>query len=169
MQTIKEAKPRTEAENLERAALVTGIINKVRAEGDAALAGYNEQFDGCVRPSLRVTQEEIRAAYEQVSEEMIADMQKAAANIRAFAEAQRASMHELSGFGHGSGAPDHPGFFVPLLCAGRQLSAVQHRADAGDPGKGSRRRAGLRLLPGSQRNGSHRAQDARRNGYRRRG
>ena len=98
MQTIKEAKPRTEAENLERAALVTGIINKVRAEGDAALAGYNEQFDGCVRPSLRVTQEEIRAAYEQVSEEMIADMQKAAANIRAFAEAQRASMHELSGF-----------------------------------------------------------------------
>lgn len=98
MQTIKEAKPRTEAENLERAALVTDIINKVRAEGDAALAGYNEQFDGCVRPSLRVTQEEIRAAYEQVSEEMIADMQKAAANIRAFAEAQRASMHELSGF-----------------------------------------------------------------------
>jgi len=98
MQTIKEAKPRTEAENLERAALVTGIIDKVRAEGDAALAGYNEQFDGCVRPSLRVSQEEIRAAYGQVSEEMIADMQKAAANIRAFAEAQRASIHELSGF-----------------------------------------------------------------------
>ena len=98
MQTIKPAKPRTEAENLERAALVTGIINKVRAEGDAALAAYNEQFDGCRRASLRVSREEINAAYGQVSEEMIADMKTAAANIRAFAEAQRASMHELSGF-----------------------------------------------------------------------
>ncbi|MBQ2063841.1 MAG: histidinol dehydrogenase [Firmicutes bacterium] len=98
MQTIKPAKPRTEAENLERAALVTGIINKVRAEGDAALAAYNEQFDGCRRTSLRVSREEINAAYGQVSEEMIADMKTAAANIRAFAEAQRASMHELSGF-----------------------------------------------------------------------
>ena len=98
MQTIKPAKPRTEAENLERAALVTGIINKVRAEGDAALAAYNEQFDGCRRASLRVSREEINAAYGQVSEEMITDMKTAAANIRAFAEAQRASMHELSGF-----------------------------------------------------------------------
>ncbi len=98
MQTIKPAKPRTEAENLERAALVTGIINKVRAEGDAALAAYNEQFDGCRRASLRVSREEINAAYGQVSEEMIADMKTAAANIRAFAEAQRASMHERSGF-----------------------------------------------------------------------
>ena len=98
MQTIKPAKPRTEAENLERAALVNGIINKVRAEGDAALAAYNEQFDGCRRASLRVSREEINAAYGQVSEEMIADMKTAAANIRAFAEAQRASMHELSGF-----------------------------------------------------------------------
>ena len=98
MQTIKPAKPRTEAENLERAALVTGIINKVRAEGDAALTAYNEQFDGCNRESLRVSREEIDAAYAQVSEEMIADMKTAAANIRAFAEAQRASMHELSGF-----------------------------------------------------------------------
>lgn len=98
MQTIKPAKPRTEAENLERAALVTGIINKVRAEGDAALAAYNEQFDGCRRASLRVSREEINTAYGQVSEEMIADMKTAAANIRAFAEAQRASMHELSGF-----------------------------------------------------------------------
>ena len=98
MQTIKEAKTRTEAESRERAALVTGIIDKVRAEGDKALAGYNEQFDGCVRASLRVSEDEIRAAYEQVPDEMIADMKQAAANIRAFAEAQRASMHELSGF-----------------------------------------------------------------------
>ena len=98
MQTIKEAKPRTEAENQERAALVSGIIARVRTEGDAALAAYNEQFDGCLRESLRVTEQEIRAAYEQVPEEMIADMRQAAANIRAFAEAQRASMHELSGF-----------------------------------------------------------------------
>ena len=98
MQTIKEAKTRTEAESRERAALVTGIIEKVRAEGDKALAGYNEQFDGCVRASLRVSEDEIRAAYEQVPDEMIADMKQAAANIRAFAEAQRASMHELSGF-----------------------------------------------------------------------
>lgn len=98
MQTIKKAIPRTEAENLERAAIVTGIINKVRAEGDDALAAYNEQFDGCVRQSLRVSREEIRAAYDAVPDEMIADMRTAAANIRAFAEAQRASMHELAGF-----------------------------------------------------------------------
>lgn len=102
MQTIKAAKSRTEEENKALAKTVEDIIAKVRAEGDEALAAYNEEFDDCRREALRVAPEEIRAAYDQVPQDMIADMKSAAANIRAFAEAQRATLGELSGF-----APAH--------------------------------------------------------------
>ena len=66
MEIIKAAKVRTEEEIKALSETVSGIIDKVKTEGDYAIDEYNALFDGCVRDSLRVSREEIEAAYAAV-------------------------------------------------------------------------------------------------------
>jgi len=75
----------------EQNAAVREIIAVVRAEGDAALLRYTERFDRIqLAPAeLKVTEEEIRAAYGRVDGEFLAAIREAAANIRAFHEKQK--------------------------------------------------------------------------------
>lgn len=63
---------------------VAAIIAAVRAEGDAALYRFSEQFDGAKLHSLVVSEAEMDAAMDAVEPEFIAVLEKAAANIRAF-------------------------------------------------------------------------------------
>ena len=63
---IKEAQVRSEEDNRNLRETVAGIIGEVRGRGDAALREYNEKFDGCTRESLRVSREEIDAAYKEL-------------------------------------------------------------------------------------------------------
>ena len=69
--------------------IVTGIIDNVRKNGDAALLDYCERFDGVRLESLEVSEEEINEAYEEVSSEFIRVLEEAAANIRKFHEKQK--------------------------------------------------------------------------------
>lgn len=66
------------------------IVADVKAEGDAALLRYTERHDGVkLEPSqLRVTQEEIEAAYGQVDAAFLTAIREAAVNIRRFHEKQ---------------------------------------------------------------------------------
>lgn len=63
---------------------VSEIIAAVRERGDEALFGYTERFDGVKLSSLRVTEEEIGEATEEVGEEFLDVLRRAAANIRKF-------------------------------------------------------------------------------------
>lgn len=74
------------SEEVEQA--VKDIIAKVRKEGDAALHYYNEKFDGATVGDLKVTEAEIDAAYASTDPALVATMEKAAANIRAFHQRQ---------------------------------------------------------------------------------
>ena len=74
------------------------IIANVRTNGDTALIEYNLSFDGCGRKILRVSEQEIREAYDKVADSEIEDIRKAAANIETFAKAQRATVGELEDF-----------------------------------------------------------------------
>lgn len=47
------------------------IMNKVEKYGDSALLAYTEKFDGIRLDSLRVTDDEIKEAYDRVSKEQI--------------------------------------------------------------------------------------------------
>jgi len=78
----KEAEP--ELERIE--ASVREIVDAVRREGDRAVAGFTREFDGVsLRPNeFRVTQSEIRAAYDEISPESINALRKAHKNITAF-------------------------------------------------------------------------------------
>ena len=70
-------------------AIVTGIIDNVRKNGDKALLEYTEKFDGAILSSLLVTKEEIEEAVSKVEPEFIKVLEKAAANIRKFHEKQK--------------------------------------------------------------------------------
>ena len=98
MKIIKAAKQRTNEDRAKLRDTVAQIIGRVIKEGDKALKSYNEQFDECFRDSLRISREEIEEAYGQVEPEIMEDMKKAAANIRAFAQAQKDSIGEVRGF-----------------------------------------------------------------------
>ena len=89
MKILKSSKVRTEEDRTLLRERVGQMIDRVREEGDAALLAYNREFDRCERKSLRISQEEVQEAYEQISEEELADLRQAAANIEAFAKAQR--------------------------------------------------------------------------------
>lgn len=72
---------------------VKEIVADVKKEGDAALLRYTQQFDGAalVPGQLRVTAEELQAAYGQVEESFTTAIRAAAANIRAFHARQKRS------------------------------------------------------------------------------
>ena len=103
---IKEAQVRSEEDNRNLRETVAGIIGEVRGRGDAALREYNEKFDGCTRESLRVSREEIDAAYKELGEQELADLKAAHHNIEAFANAQRQTVKPLDNF-----SPE-PGVFL---------------------------------------------------------
>lgn len=70
---------------------VRQIVEAIKVEGDAALLRYTEQLDR-VRidaSSLRVTQEEINAAYDKVDAAFLTAIREAAVNIRVFHEKQK--------------------------------------------------------------------------------
>lgn len=98
MKFLKRAKERTVSTTPELRRGVADIIEDVREHGDDALKRYNQKFDGCGRAELRVTGEEIARAYSEVSAADVEDIRRAAANIRAFAEAQRETLGELPAF-----------------------------------------------------------------------
>ncbi len=68
---------------------VAGIIREVRAGGDEALLKYARQFDGLGETQpLLVSRQEMEAARQQVSPEFLQALERAARNIRRFAEWQ---------------------------------------------------------------------------------
>ena len=70
---------------------VNEIISEVREKKDEALFAYTLKFDKCaITPdTVKVTEEEIKEAYEKTDREFVAVMKKAAANITKFHEKQR--------------------------------------------------------------------------------
>lgn len=106
MKALKSAKQRTEEDRARLRQMVGEIIENVVKNGDKALMDYNSRFDQCERTDPRISKEEIQEAYKQVSESDIEDIKKAAANIQAFAKAQKGTMSELEEFS------PNPGIFL---------------------------------------------------------
>ena len=100
---LKPSKIRTEEDRSLLRQTVSGIIDNVIKNGDEALKEYNKNFDRCEREALCISPEEIQEAYAKVSPEDLEDIKAAAANIRAFAEAQRATAADLKDFSPSEG------------------------------------------------------------------
>ncbi|MGE9549691.1 histidinol dehydrogenase [Erwinia amylovora] len=68
---------------------VRGILDKVKAEGDAALRYYSATFDKTQVDALRVTEEQISAASARLGDEIKQAMAVAVSNIETFHVAQK--------------------------------------------------------------------------------
>ncbi|AWB42906.1 histidinol dehydrogenase [Paenibacillus sp. CAA11] len=75
----------------EQNAAVKSIVAEVKKEGDAALLRYTERFDGVklAPEQLRVSDEELQAAYSLVEDTFVKAIRAAAANIRAFHQREK--------------------------------------------------------------------------------
>ena len=72
-----------------------GIINRVRAEGDAAVIEYEATFDKAILTSLAVTEAELEEGVALVSEELKAAISLAKKNIETFHASQRVVGHKV--------------------------------------------------------------------------
>ena len=67
---------------------VSEILNNVKKNGDAALKSYTKKFDGVLIDDLKVTDDEIKEAYDSLDETLLIALKQAAANIEKFHKKQ---------------------------------------------------------------------------------
>jgi sulfopropanediol 3-dehydrogenase len=76
-------------------ATVEGILADITARGDAAVREFSEKFDGWQRRDFRLTDQEIRNCLAELSARDLDDIRFAQAQVRNFAEAQRAALRDI--------------------------------------------------------------------------
>lgn len=74
---------------------VEAILADIEARGDAALRDYSSRFDGHVRDDFRLSPAEIEACIARLTPQELRDIEFAQAQVRNFAEKQKASLQEL--------------------------------------------------------------------------
>ena len=74
---------------------VEDILDDIKARGDAALKDYSGKFDNWRPENFRLSREEIDACYKQVTEQNIEDIKFAQAQVRGFAEIQKAALVDV--------------------------------------------------------------------------
>ncbi len=86
---LRQIEERSGAATVRMEPAVTRILAEIRRKGDTALRRYAERLDGLApTASLRVTQEDMAAAWDQTPKVLQKSLQAAAANIRRFARWQ---------------------------------------------------------------------------------
>ena len=81
--------------NAEVAKIVTGVIDEIRANGDAAVRQYSEKFDKWSPPSFKLSQSQIEECMAAVDPQIIKDIKAVQANVRKFAQAQKDSLKDF--------------------------------------------------------------------------
>ena len=119
---LKSGKPQTERS--EDDAQVRDVVERsladIEARGDVAVRDLAEKFDKFTPPSFRLSADEIDALIAEVSPRDMEDIKFAQAQVRAFAEIQRASMQDVEVetmpgviLGHKNIAVQSVGCYVP--------------------------------------------------------
>ena len=100
--------------------IVTGIINDIRARGDAAARDLSQRFDNWSPKSFRLSQAEIDAAVAALTAEERDVIDFAMTQVRNFAQVQRNSMHDVEVetmpgviLGHKHIAVNRAGCYIP--------------------------------------------------------
>ncbi|MCW1920395.1 histidinol dehydrogenase [Rhodobacter sp. KR11] len=94
---LKRGKPESERAADDAAVRVTveTVLADIAARGDQAVRDLSVKFDRYDPPAFRLTPSEIEAAIQKVAPRDMEDIRFAQAQIRRFAEAQRASMTDI--------------------------------------------------------------------------
>lgn len=83
------------ASTVDVSAIVRGVINDIRADGDKAVRTYSEKFDKWSPESFKLSPEEIQQIISTVPQQIIDDIKQVQENVRTFALAQRASLKDF--------------------------------------------------------------------------
>jgi sulfopropanediol 3-dehydrogenase len=75
--------------------IVENIIGDIEKDGDKAVRKHSESFDKWTPESFRLSKEDIKACYDELSEQVISDIHWAQAQVRNFAQIQRDSMKDV--------------------------------------------------------------------------
>ncbi len=94
---LKEGKPATERadDDAETRAVVEQTLKDIETRGDAAVRDLSERFDGYSPVSFRLSDGDIEALTNRVSDRDMADLRFAQNQVRGFAQAQRDSMLDI--------------------------------------------------------------------------
>jgi sulfopropanediol 3-dehydrogenase len=76
-------------------ATVESMLAEIARRGDAAAREYSDRLDRWSPPSFRLTREEIDECYRQLPAQAIEDIRFAQAQVRRFAEVQRAALRDV--------------------------------------------------------------------------
>ena len=76
-------------------ATVEGVLANIGARGDAAVREYSARFDGWDRDDYRLTDAEIRSCLGELSARDIEDIKFAQAQVKNFAEHQKAALRDI--------------------------------------------------------------------------
>ena len=76
-------------------AVVEEMLAGIGARGDAAVREYSERLDKWSPPSFRLSRAQIDACHAELSAQAIADIRFAQAQVRRFAEIQRAALQDV--------------------------------------------------------------------------
>ena len=135
------------------------IVSAVRAEGDAAVRRFTQQFGGVAIEDLRAGPQEFRAARASLLPEQIAALELAVANVSRFHEAQRSetlSVETMPGVlcERITRPIDSVGLYVPagsaplpstaiMLAVPARIAGCKARAIASPPGPGGKLHAAV--------------------------
>lgn len=115
--------------------IVTGILEEIGKRGEDALREISQTFDKWNPPSFRLSEQDIEGCLSQLTARNLEDIQFAQAQVRNFAQAQRAALQDvevetLPGviLGHKNMPVDSVGCYVPggkyPLVASAHMSVV---------------------------------------------
>jgi sulfopropanediol 3-dehydrogenase len=94
LKTARSAEARAEDDAKVRAT-VEGILADIEKRGDTAVRDLSEKFDKYSPPAFRLSETEIEAAMSKVAKRDLDDIRFAQAQVRGFAEAQKASIKDI--------------------------------------------------------------------------
>ncbi|MBP9183736.1 MAG: histidinol dehydrogenase [Fuscovulum sp.] len=97
VQYLKSGKPAGERaeDDAKVRSIVSEALRDIEARGDAAVRDLATRFDGYTPASFRLSLDQIEALIAQVSPRDLDDIRFAQAQVRKFAQAQRASMQDI--------------------------------------------------------------------------
>jgi len=76
-------------------ATVEDVLSNIEKRGDKAVHEYAKQFDGWDGNDFRLSEDQIKACYQLLDDQVISDIEFAQAQVRNFAQIQRESMKDV--------------------------------------------------------------------------
>ncbi len=95
MEFLKKGEQKTYERTPQLIQTVENIIKDVKKDGDGTIKALSQKFDGIDLKSIKISSDEVKAAYKEVSPETVKYLKFAASQIEFYAKKQMECLHNL--------------------------------------------------------------------------